>query len=125
MTRCRDSVYSLKDSILKLRLSIATLPPDLSITDSLIMEDEHLDTILDKESNEENESSVEDLNLTPSESKDLSDIESECDMPVCDDFMTFFNPLFNSYDDSTTSDDESFSDKDVPEENFKIYSNLF
>ncbi|GJW38540.1 hypothetical protein Tco_0064385 [Tanacetum coccineum] len=117
-----DSSIPLKDSISELRLSIA-ITPDFPITDSLIMEDEHLDTILDKESNEENESSVEDLNLTTSESKDLSDIESECDMPVCDDFMTFSNPLFDSYDDSTTSDDESFSDKDVSEENFKIYSN--
>ncbi|GJR40123.1 hypothetical protein Tco_1215807 [Tanacetum coccineum] len=74
------------------------------------------------ESDEENESSVKDLNLTPSESKDLSDIKSECDMLVCDNFMTFSNPLFDSNDDSTSSDDESFSDKDVPKENFKIYS---
>nr|GFA38719.1 hypothetical protein [Tanacetum cinerariifolium] len=39
------------------------------------MEDEHLDIILKMESDEENESSVEDLNLTLSESEDLSDIE--------------------------------------------------
>ncbi|GKE59549.1 hypothetical protein Tco_1498734, partial [Tanacetum coccineum] len=107
-----ESSIPLKDSISELRLSIA-ITPDFPITDSLIMEDEHLDTIPDKESDKENESSVEDLNLTTSESKDLSDIKSECDMPVCDDFMTFSNPLFDSYDDSTTSDDESFSDKDV------------
>ncbi|GJZ82739.1 hypothetical protein Tco_0647912, partial [Tanacetum coccineum] len=75
------------------------------------------------ESDEENESSVKDLNLTPSESRDFSDIESECDMLVCDNFMTFSYPLFDSNDDSTSSDDESFSDKDVPKENFKIYSN--
>nr|GEV77554.1 hypothetical protein [Tanacetum cinerariifolium] len=87
------------------------------------MEDEHFNTIPDTESDEENESSVKDLNLTPSESNDLSDNESECDVPVCDDFMTFSNPLFDSYDDSTSSDDESFSDEDVPKENFKIYSN--
>ncbi|GKD09119.1 hypothetical protein Tco_1188804 [Tanacetum coccineum] len=87
------------------------------------MEDEHLNTIPETESDEENESSVEDLNLTLSESEDLSDIESEYDVPVCDDFMTFSNPLFDSYDDSTSSDDESFSDEDVPKENFKIYSN--
>ncbi|GJV15348.1 hypothetical protein Tco_1360671 [Tanacetum coccineum] len=68
-------------------------------------------------------SSVEDLNLTPSESEDLSDIESECDVPVCDDFTTFSNPLFDSYNNSTSSDDESFSDEDIPKENFKIYSN--
>ncbi|GKC14125.1 hypothetical protein Tco_1010907 [Tanacetum coccineum] len=70
---------------------------------------------------------VKDLNLTPSESEDLSDNESECDMPVCDDsspnFTTFSNHLFDSNDDFTSSDDESFSDENVPKENFKIYSN--
>ncbi|GJY46924.1 hypothetical protein Tco_0435987 [Tanacetum coccineum] len=54
---------------------------------------------------------------------DNDDDEDECDVPVCDDFMTFSNPLFDSYNDSTSSDDESFSDEDVPKENFKIYSN--
>ncbi|GKB63102.1 hypothetical protein Tco_0919288 [Tanacetum coccineum] len=117
------SSIPLKDIISEPPLSIA-ITPDFSITDSLIIEDEHLDTISETESDEENESSVEDLNLTPSESKDLSDIKSEYDMPVCDDFMTFSNPLFDSYDDSTSSDDESFFDEDVPEEKFKIYSNL-
>ncbi|GKD29607.1 hypothetical protein Tco_1240385, partial [Tanacetum coccineum] len=97
--------------------------PDFSITNSLIMEDEHLDTIPETESDEENKSSVEDLNLTPSESEDLSGIESECDVPVCDDFTTFSNPLFDSYNDSTSSDDESFFNEDVPKKNFKIYSN--
>ncbi|GJS84354.1 hypothetical protein Tco_0750895 [Tanacetum coccineum] len=81
--------------------------------DSLVMEDEHLDTIPETDSDEENESSVQDLNLTPSESEDLSDIESECDVPVCDDFLTFSNPLFDSYNDSTSSDDKSFSDEDI------------
>ncbi|GJR56943.1 hypothetical protein Tco_1499105 [Tanacetum coccineum] len=70
---------------------------------------------------------VKDLNLTLSESEDLSDNESECDVPVCDDFSpnftTFSNPLFDSNDDFTSSDDESFSEEDHPKENFKIYSN--
>ncbi|GKE77034.1 hypothetical protein Tco_1543154, partial [Tanacetum coccineum] len=52
---------------------------------SLIMEDEHLNTIPETKSDEENESSVKDLNLTPSESEDLSDNESECDKHVGDD----------------------------------------
>ncbi|GJV15166.1 hypothetical protein Tco_1360489 [Tanacetum coccineum] len=43
------------------------ITPDLPITDSLIMEDEHLDTIPKMESDEENVSSVKDLNLTPNE----------------------------------------------------------
>ncbi|GJT36624.1 putative reverse transcriptase domain-containing protein [Tanacetum coccineum] len=103
--------------------SPVAITPDFSITNSLIIEDEHLDTIPEMESDEENKSSAEELNLTPSESEDLSDIENECDVPVCDDFMTFSNPLFDSYYDSTSSDDESSSDEDVPKENFQIYSN--
>ncbi|GKE44696.1 hypothetical protein Tco_1471980, partial [Tanacetum coccineum] len=74
--------------ISELPLSFA-IAPDFPITDSLIMEDEHLNTIPETESDKENESNVKDLNLTPSESEDLSvdltDYESECDMPVCDD----------------------------------------
>ncbi|GJZ80799.1 hypothetical protein Tco_0645793 [Tanacetum coccineum] len=77
------------------------------------MGDEHLDTI----------PSVENLVLTPSKSKDFSNNENEYDVPVCDDFMTFSNPLFDSDDDFSSHDDESFSDEDVPKENFKIYSN--
>ncbi|GJT87830.1 hypothetical protein Tco_1069547 [Tanacetum coccineum] len=100
--------------------SPVAITPDFPITNSLIIEEEHLDTIPETESDEENESSVEDLNLTPSEFEDLSDIESECDVPVCDDFMIFSNPIFNSYGDFTSSDDESSSNEDV---NFKIYSN--
>nr|GEV67282.1 hypothetical protein [Tanacetum cinerariifolium] len=52
-------------------------------------------------------------------SEDLSDIKSECDVPICDDFM-FSNLLFDADDDFSSSDDESFSDEDVPK---KIYSN--
>ncbi|GJX66350.1 hypothetical protein Tco_0300693 [Tanacetum coccineum] len=47
------------------------------------MEDEHLDTILETESDELIKSSVEDLVHTPSESDGIS--EGECDLPVCDD----------------------------------------
>ncbi|GKA58593.1 hypothetical protein Tco_0757781 [Tanacetum coccineum] len=69
-----ESSIPLKDIISELPLSIA-ITPDFPITDSLIIEDEHLYIIPETESDEENESSVKDLNLTPSESKDLSDIE--------------------------------------------------
>ncbi|GKD75415.1 hypothetical protein Tco_1333697 [Tanacetum coccineum] len=85
---------------------------------SLSMGDKHLDTISETE-----KSSVKNLVPIPSESEDFSDNESECDMPVCDDFTIFSNPLFDSNDDFTSSDDESLSDEDVPKENFKIYSN--
>nr|GFC84224.1 hypothetical protein [Tanacetum cinerariifolium] len=85
------------------------ITPDFSITDSFIMENEHLDIIPETESDEFIKSSVENLVSIPSESEDFSDIESECDMPDCDDsqtikFSTMSNPLFN---DSTSSDDES------------------
>ncbi|GJT74391.1 hypothetical protein Tco_1041116 [Tanacetum coccineum] len=60
------------------------------------------------ESDEENKSSIKDLNLTPSESEDLSedlsDNESECDMPVCDDSSSKNEGL----------DDIEFTDKLAP-----------
>ncbi|GJS69951.1 hypothetical protein Tco_0702792 [Tanacetum coccineum] len=65
-------------------------------------------------------SSVENLIPTPNESEDLSNIKSECDVPVCDDFTYVSNPLFDADNDFSSSDDKSFSDEDVPKE---IYSN--
>ncbi|GKD70364.1 hypothetical protein Tco_1324454, partial [Tanacetum coccineum] len=57
-----------------------------------------------------------------SESEDFSEIESECDVPVCDDFTTFSNLLFDSNDDFSSSYDESIFDEEVSKE---IYSNPF
>ncbi|GKA59408.1 hypothetical protein Tco_0758721 [Tanacetum coccineum] len=105
------------------RTSFDAITPDFPITDSLSMGDEHLSTILETESDELIKSSVENPVPFPSESKDLSDIESECDVPVCDNFTTFSNSLFDADDDFSSSDDESFSDEDVPKENFKIFLN--
>ncbi|GKA42540.1 hypothetical protein Tco_0735200 [Tanacetum coccineum] len=65
-------------------------------------------------------SSLENLVPIPSESEDFSDIESECDVPFCDNSITFSNPLFDANDDLSSSDDKSFSDEDVKKE---IYSN--
>nr|GEU42699.1 hypothetical protein [Tanacetum cinerariifolium] len=79
---------------------------------------EHLDTILETESNEIIKSSVENLVLNPSEFEDLSD--SECDVLACHDFTTFSNLLFDVDDYFSSSDDESFSDEDILKE---IYSN--
>nr|GEX07505.1 integrase, catalytic region, zinc finger, CCHC-type, peptidase aspartic, catalytic [Tanacetum cinerariifolium] len=86
--------------------------------DSLRMGDKHLDTIPETESDEFIKSSVENLVPNPNESEDLSD--SECDVPVCDDFTTFSNLLFDADDDFSSSDNESFSDEDISKE---IYSN--
>ncbi|GJX23745.1 hypothetical protein Tco_0228190 [Tanacetum coccineum] len=123
-----ESSIPLKDII------ISGLPPCVAITpvlfteepvDSLIMEDEHLDTILETELNELIKSSVENLVQIPSESEDSSN--GECDLPSYDDSsknhdLTFSNPLFD-IDEDFTSSDESFSEEDVPNENFKIFSN--
>ncbi|GJZ71730.1 hypothetical protein Tco_0635581 [Tanacetum coccineum] len=97
------------------------------------MGDENLGTIPEKESDEVIKSSVEDLVPIPSKSEDTSESDSDCDLPSCDDFspinvseeksVTFSNPFFDSNDDFTSSDDESLSDEDVPEDNVKIYSN--
>nr|GEV45038.1 hypothetical protein [Tanacetum cinerariifolium] len=93
----------------------------MKLEDSLIIRDEDLSIIPEKESDEFIKSSVEDLIPIPSESDDTSD--SKCDLPFCDYSMIFSNLLFNSNDDFTSSDDESLSDEDISEDNFKIYSN--
>ncbi|GJU26798.1 hypothetical protein Tco_1165419 [Tanacetum coccineum] len=109
------------------RTSFDAITPDFPITDSLSMGDEHLSTILETESDELIKSSVENLVPTPSESedlsKDLSDIESECNVPICNDFTTVSNPLFDANNDFSFSDDKSFFDEDVPKENFKFFTN--
>ncbi|GJV33032.1 hypothetical protein Tco_1393432 [Tanacetum coccineum] len=109
---------------------VIAITPDLPTEEpeySLSMGDEHVITISETESDEVIKSSVENLVLIPSESVDFFDNESECDVPVCDEssltFTTFSNPLFDSNDDFTSRDDESFSHEDVPMEKFKIYSN--
>ncbi|GJV66543.1 hypothetical protein Tco_1482052 [Tanacetum coccineum] len=112
-----------------LREQAANIKPE----DSHILGNEELSTIPEKESDEFIKSSVKDLVPILSESEDTSESDSDCDLPSCDDFspiniyeeksMTFSNPLFDSNDDFTSSDDESLSDEDVPEDNVKIYSN--
>nr|GEU70060.1 hypothetical protein [Tanacetum cinerariifolium] len=92
--------------------------PTVEPEDSLRMGDEHFDTIPETKSDKFIKSSVENLVPSPSESDDLSD--SECDVPACDDFITFSNLLFDADDDFSSSDNESFCDKDISKE---IYSN--
>ncbi|GJS32589.1 hypothetical protein Tco_0530971 [Tanacetum coccineum] len=91
--------------------------------ESLIMGDENLSTIPEKELDKVIKSSVEDLVPIPSESEDTFDSDNKCDLPFCDNHVTFSNPLFNDNDDFTSSDDELLLEEDVPKENFKIYSN--
>ncbi|GKC70775.1 hypothetical protein Tco_1116658, partial [Tanacetum coccineum] len=61
---------------------------------------------------------------TPSESEDLSDIESECNVPVCDDFTTFSDLLFYADDNISSCDDKSFSDEDIDPHHFNVESDL-
>ncbi|GJW28607.1 hypothetical protein Tco_0045482 [Tanacetum coccineum] len=113
-----------EESTIPLNEITSQIPPSIAITpilltlepeDSLIKGDEDLSTIPENES------------------KDTSGSDSECDLTSCNDLspidvpegksMTFSNPLFDSNDDLTSSDDESLSDEDVQEDNVKIYSN--
>ncbi|GJT70595.1 hypothetical protein Tco_1029881 [Tanacetum coccineum] len=131
-----------EESTIPLNEIISQIPPSIAITpvlptmepeDSLIMGDENLSTIPEKESDKVIKSSVGDFVPIPSESEDTSESGSECDLPSCDDFssidvlrgnsMTSSNPLFDANDDFTSSDDKSLPEEDVQEENFKIYSN--
>nr|GEX71497.1 hypothetical protein [Tanacetum cinerariifolium] len=131
-----------EESTIPLNEIVSQIPPSIAITlvlptleheNSFIMGNEELSTISEKESDEVINSSVEDFVPIPSESDDTSGSDSKCDLPACDDFspinipegksVTFSNPLFDSNDDLTSSDDESLSDEDVPKNNVKIFSN--
>ncbi|GJU73297.1 hypothetical protein Tco_1264702 [Tanacetum coccineum] len=122
---------------------ISRLPPSIAITpvlpikdpeDSLIMGNEELSTIPEKESDEFIKSSVEDLVPILSESEDTSGSDSECDLPSCNDCspinipegksVTFSNPFFDSNEDFTSSDDESLSDEDDIESKDSYVSKL-
>ncbi|GKB80513.1 hypothetical protein Tco_0947408 [Tanacetum coccineum] len=110
-------------------IALAPVSSIMEPEDSLIMGNEELSTILEKELDEFIKSNVGDLVPIPRESEDTSGSDSENILPSSDDFypifeeksVTFSNPLFNS-NDFTSSDDESLSDKDVPED-VEIYSN--
>ncbi|GJV33155.1 hypothetical protein Tco_1393555 [Tanacetum coccineum] len=85
-----DDDFSVHKSENFIRVTLLQSHPTQPITDLLIMEDEHLDTISKTESDEEYESSVEDLNLTPSESEDLSDIERLLTVKVVGDISKHY-----------------------------------
>ncbi|GKF35623.1 hypothetical protein Tco_0112381 [Tanacetum coccineum] len=130
----------LENSSNAITLDLATEEPD----NSLSMEDEHLDTIPETESDED----IDYVEASPPDSELVSleevndDILHEkllninlliaCDLPLSDDFspisifeekfVTFSNPIFDSNDDFSSSDNESLSDEDIPKD-VKIYSN--
>ncbi|GKC86267.1 hypothetical protein Tco_1141984, partial [Tanacetum coccineum] len=112
----KERTIPLNEIISQLPSSIAITPvlPTKESKDSLVMGDEDLSTIPKKESDEFIKSSVEDLVPILSESEDTFDSDSECDLPFCDNSVTFSNPLFDANDNFTSSDDESLPEEDVP-----------
>ncbi|GJV16479.1 hypothetical protein Tco_1361802 [Tanacetum coccineum] len=124
-----------EESILSINTDMFETPsPDAIMTsspieepkDSIIMEDEDINTIPEKESDKDNESSAENLVQNPSESEATSDNEGNCDLPIFDDSpldvfkddcVIFSRTLFDSYGDTTSSEDssdnESFLEDDV------------
>ncbi|GJR23640.1 hypothetical protein Tco_0972167 [Tanacetum coccineum] len=121
-----------EESTIPLNEIISQIPPSIAITpvlptmepeDSLNMRNEHLSIIPEKESDKVIKYSFEDLVPIPSESEETSDNDSECDLPFCDDSspldilggnpVTFYNPLFDSNDDFTSSDDKLLLEEDA------------
>nr|GEW86011.1 hypothetical protein [Tanacetum cinerariifolium] len=78
--------------------------------DSLIMGDEHLDTIPATKSDEFIKSCVENLVPNPSDSEGKND----CDLPAC--FTTFSNILFDAEYEFDSVDDQSLSNEDEIDE---------
>nr|GFA94721.1 hypothetical protein [Tanacetum cinerariifolium] len=106
-----ESSTPLRDIIISELPSCIAITPVLSTKepkDSLIIKDEHLDTIPEKKSDEFIKFSVENLVPSPSESEDISDGRFE------ENFKIFSNPL---------SDEEIISTKIDPH-HFNAESNL-
>ncbi|GJX70400.1 hypothetical protein Tco_0307571 [Tanacetum coccineum] len=123
---CYDDDDDEESSIPLKDINISGLPPCVAVTPvllteepviSLIMEDEHLDTIAATESDEVIKSSVEELIPIPSESKGIPD--KMCDVPFCDNpspleaFKEHYEIVVNSNNDSTSSDDDSPYGEDI------------
>nr|GEW98178.1 hypothetical protein [Tanacetum cinerariifolium] len=98
-----------EDYVIAVTPSLLTKEPD----NSLSMRDEHLDTIPTTKLEEFIKSSVENLVPIPSESEGIPN--SMCDMPFHDNSLPLdvskdqFEDFFDSNDESTLTDDDSFS----------------
>ncbi|GKC25641.1 hypothetical protein Tco_1027791, partial [Tanacetum coccineum] len=97
-------------------IAITPVLPIEEPDNSLSMGDKHLDTILAMKSDKVIKSSVEILVPIPSESEGVPEM---CDVPFHDNsppleaFKDQFKDLFESNDESTSSDDDSFSIDDI------------
>ncbi|GJT07539.1 hypothetical protein Tco_0842001 [Tanacetum coccineum] len=122
---CYDDDDDEESSIPLRDIIISELPPCIAITpvlfteepvDSLIIEDEHLNTISATESDEVIKSSVENLVPIPSESEGISD--SMCDVllsnnPTPLEAKDHSEIVVDSNDDYSSSDDDSPYDEDI------------
>ncbi|GKC59399.1 hypothetical protein Tco_1086997 [Tanacetum coccineum] len=115
-----ESSIPLKDTIISGLPSCVAITPALLTkepVDSLIMEDEHLDTIPVTESDKVIKSSVENLVSILSKSEGISD--GVCDMPLCNNptpleaFKKHSEIVIDFNDDSTSSDDDSPYGEDI------------
>nr|GEX14225.1 putative ribonuclease H-like domain-containing protein [Tanacetum cinerariifolium] len=101
-----------------------TTHSDISLPEYEAFYDDHLKEISSGSTTTPSDSSlydslVFDLSINPFPPADRSDLgESECDEHAREDFTTFSNILFDADYESDSSDDQSFSDEDVPEKNF-------
>nr|GEY68557.1 RNA-directed DNA polymerase, eukaryota, reverse transcriptase zinc-binding domain protein [Tanacetum cinerariifolium] len=106
-------------------------PEPLRCFNSIYYDDDDDDDDNDYKENKVIKSSVEDFVPIPSESEDTFGSDSEYNLPSCDDLspinvpggksVTFSSPLFGSNDNFTSSDDESLSDQEVPEDNDECF----
>nr|GEW56463.1 hypothetical protein [Tanacetum cinerariifolium] len=111
--RKKEKLLQLEQIILLQSLLMNPFYPLRSPDNSLSMGDEHLDTISATESDEVIKSSVEDLIPIPSESEGIPD--HMCDVPFHDNYPPLdvskdqFEDLFESNDEFSSIDDDSFS----------------
>nr|GEW07515.1 hypothetical protein [Tanacetum cinerariifolium] len=105
-------------------IAITPVLPTEKPDNSLIMGDEHPDTIPVTESDEVIKSSVEDLISIPSESegipKNMCDVPFHDDPPPLDILKDQFEIVSDSNDDSTSIDDDSFSIDDIDYEDGEL-----
>ncbi|GJR43166.1 hypothetical protein Tco_1311269 [Tanacetum coccineum] len=112
-----ESSIPLSDVISKLPSYVA-ITPVLSTEEpvnSLIIEDEHLDTILATESDEVIKSSVENLVQNPSVSKDECDDDESSHEEVIHEisFKTYLNPLFDLDEEIISSEFNPIHNEDL------------
>ncbi|GJS78035.1 hypothetical protein Tco_0727916, partial [Tanacetum coccineum] len=107
----RPLVYCDDDDDEDYTIAITPVLPTKEPDNSLIMEDEHLDTIPATESDEFIKSSVEILVPIPSESKGVPKV---CDVPLCNNpttleaFKEHYETIIDSNNDYSSSDDDSY-----------------